>query len=287
MVLALLRSTDWGGFRSLQPHSNLAAPAIPMTQCKRSEAGRYPVGMTALSLIHAPNLGVPHAFSTRVGGFSGGEFAGLNLDDRADDPALVQLNREQLASSLGFTGQSVARLNQVHGTDVIRVSGPGTWTGDALVSSAPGVLLAIGTADCYPLLLADEAAGVIGAAHAGWKGTVGDIAGKTVQAMLELGANPERIRAAVGPGICADQYPVGAEVADRFRAAGLAEFVLERGTGLHLDLAGANRVLLGRAGVKDIWVSGRCSTEADFYSFRRDAGRTGRMWAVIGLPGGA
>lgn len=249
--------------------------------------GRYPVDMTALSLIHAPNLGVPHAFSTRLGGVSGGDFAGLNLDDRVDDPALVQVNRERLASSLGFTAQSVARLEQVHGTDVIRVSAPGVWTGDALVSATPGVLLAIGTADCYPLLLADEAAGVIGATHAGWKGTVGDIAGKTVQAMLELGARAERIRAAVGPGICGEQYPVGAEVADRFRASGLAEFVLERGSALHLDLAGANRALLAQAGVKDIWVSGRCSTEADFYSFRRDAGRTGRMWAVIGLRGKA
>lgn len=242
--------------------------------------------MTAadLALIHAPNLGVPHAFSTRAGGVSQGAYAGLNLDDREDDPATVERNREALAGSLGFSAAQFARLNQVHGTDVLTVTAPGFWTGDALVTRSAGVLLAIGTADCYPILLADETAGVIGAAHAGWKGTLGHIAAKTVEAMQALGAQPERIRAAVGPGICGERYEVGAEVAARFRDAGLGQWVLDVAGRVHLDLAGANRAILQAAGVTDIWVSGRCSTEADFYSFRRDSGKTGRMWAVIGLP---
>lgn len=243
--------------------------------------------MSELALLRAKNLPVPHAFTTRLGGASRGVFAGLNLDDRQDDPAVVGANRAALAGALGFAPGAFARLNQVHGTQVVTVDGPGVWQGDALVTSTKGVLLAIGTADCYPLLLADQEAGVLGAAHAGWKGTLGDIAGKTVQAMQGLGASAERIHAAVGPGICGAKYEVGPELARFFEQSGLGAFVMSVGGALHLDLAGANEFLLRRAGVGDVWVSGRCSTEADFYSYRRDAGLTGRMWAVIGLRGKA
>lgn len=227
---------------------------------------------------------MPHAFSTRLGGLSEGRYAGLNLDDREDDAAVVHQNRALLAASLGFPAGAFARLHQVHGTEVVRVNAPGVWTGDALVTDTPGILLAIGTADCYPLLLADESKGILGAAHAGWKGTVGDIAASTVRAMVELGADPDRIRAAVGPGIAREQYEVGPEVALKFSEAGLEPFVQSRQGRLYLDLAGANRFLLERARITNIWVSERCSTEEIFYSYRRDAGRTGRMWAVIGRP---
>lgn len=241
-----------------------------------------------LMLLHAPHLAARHAFTTRAGGTSVGAYAGLNLDDREDDPAAVNANRAALAGALGFFPQAFARLTQVHGTDVLTVNRPGHWTGDALVTAAPGVLLAIGTADCYPLLLEDPEAGVVGAAHAGWKGTLGRIGARTVEAMTALGARPERIRAAVGPGICGAKFEVGEDVARPFREAGLGDFVLEVNGAArpHLDLAGANRAVLLGAGVRPehLWVSGRCSTEEDFYSYRRDAGRTGRMWAVIGLP---
>ncbi|GGM03581.1 peptidoglycan editing factor PgeF [Deinococcus aerophilus] len=245
-----------------------------------------------LMLLTAPHLTAPHAFSTRSGGVSAGAYGapgggGLNLDDREDDPRAVAENRRRLAGALGLDVAHFARLNQVHGTEVLTVDGPGVWTGDALVTRTPGVALAIGTADCYPLLLEDPLAGVIGAAHAGWKGTVGRIAARTVQAMTALGAQPGRIHAAVGPGICGERYEVGAPVAGQFVAAGLGDWVLERDGHRHLDLAGANRAVLEDAGVDSahIWLSGRCSTEAGFYSFRRDAGRTGRMWAVIALSG--
>ena len=183
---------------------------------------------------------------------------------------------------------------------------------DAQVTNRSGVLLAVATADCYPVLLEDPEAGtleagapgkrvpgdgapedavpgngavgaaVLGAAHAGWRGTAGNVVGQTVQAMVRLGARPERIRAAVGPGICAAQYPVGGEVVSAFEQAGLGQFV----QGGHLDLRAANLHLLLRAGLspKHLWASGRCSTESQFYSHRRDAGTTGRMWAVIGRP---
>lgn len=236
-----------------------------------------------------PNLRAVHAFTSRVGGggmvgVSTGPFAGLNLDDRQDDPVAVAENRRRLVAALGFLPAQVSRLEQVHGTQVVQARSGEVQVADAQVSDQAGVLLAIGSADCYPLLLEDleaGAVGVVGAAHAGWRGTVGDIAGQTVQAMCALGARPERIRAAVGPGICAAQYPVGGEVEQAFRDAGLGQFV----QGGHLDLCAANLHLLTRAGLlpEHLWASGRCSTETEFYSYRRDAGVTGRMWAVIGL----
>ncbi len=245
---------------------------------------------TGLMLLRSPVLGVPHAFTTRRGGVSAGAFAardgaGLNLDDREDNPADVAENRRRVAQALGFKAEQVARLNQIHGLDVVEAHSAGVQTADALVSRTPGLLLAIGTADCYPLLLADEEAGIIGAAHAGWKGTLGQIGARTVEAMTRLGATPATIRAAVGPGICGAHYEVSAEVAGQFRAAGMAESVSAVGGGEHLDLAGANRAGLLAAGLlpEHLWVSGRCSTEDEFYSYRRDSGRTGRMWAVIGL----
>ncbi|ADY26465.1 Multi-copper polyphenol oxidoreductase, laccase [Deinococcus proteolyticus MRP] len=232
-------------------------------------------------LIRSPLIGLPHGFTTRRGGRSGGPFAGLNLDDRQDDPVTVAENRRLAAGALGYRLAEVARLEQVHGLEVLPAR-PGVQTGDALVTADPDLLLAIGTADCYPILLADEEAGVIGAAHAGWRGTVGRIAERTLAAMTELGARPERTRAAIGVGICAAQYPVGAEVAQTFAAAGLGDHLDGK---RHLDLGGANRQVLLEAGLapQHLWQAGGCSTEADFYSYRRDAGVTGRMWGLIGL----
>ncbi|GGR01771.1 laccase domain protein [Deinococcus ruber] len=232
--------------------------------------------------VNTPQLTAPHGFSLRAGGVSVGAYAGLNLDDREDDRDAVAQNRELLAGALGFRASQVSRLNQVHGLEVVRAR-PGEQTADAQVSAEAGILLAIGTADCYPVLLEDPQARVLGAAHAGWRGTLGRIAARTVDEMVKLGARPDRIRAAVGPGICAAQYPVGAEVAAAFAEAGMGEFV---GPERHLDLCAANLHVLRGAGVlpQHLWAAGRCSTEADFYSYRRDAGKTGRMWAVIGYP---
>ncbi|ACO46964.1 peptidoglycan editing factor PgeF [Deinococcus deserti] len=246
-----------------------------------------------LMLLRAPHLLAPHAFTTRAGGVSTGVFGashrnlsqgGLNLDDREDDAQAVMENRRRLGAALGFSPESYARLTQVHGTDVITAQGPGLWTGDALVTDRSGVLLTIGTADCYPILFEDPHAGVIGAAHAGWKGTLGRIAAYTVQAMTRLGAVPERLKVAVGPGICGARYEVSPELAGQFQKAGLGHAVVLNNGRVHLDLAAANLSVLREAGVPEgnVWLSGRCSTEEDFYSYRRDAGRTGRMWAVIG-----
>jgi YfiH family protein len=267
-----------------------------------------PPDTTDRMTLTTPNLRAAHAFTSRSGGVSVGAFAGLNLDDRQDDPQAVAENRRRLVAGLGFGLEQLSLLTQIHGTGVVRAVAGGQQTADAQVTDQPGVLLAIGTADCYPVLLEDPEAGVLGAAHAGWRGTVGDVVGHTLQAMCRLGARPERIRAAVGPGISAAQYPVGPEVARAFQQAGLGQFVTgQRSAGQFLpgrlsknqlsgsqdvvdqpglDLCAANLFLLQRAGLKPdhLWASGRCSTEASFYSYRRDAGTTGRMWAVIGHP---
>ena len=243
-------------------------------------------------IMTTPILRAAHGFTSRAGGVSVGAYEGLNLGEGQDDPAAVSENRRRLSTELGFTPLQVSRLEQVHGADVVQARPGLVQRADAQVTGQAGVLLAVATADCYPVLLEDlEAgmlgggvvgAGVLGAAHAGWRGTVADIVGHTVRAMVQLGARPERIRAAVGPGICAAQYPVGGEVVSAFMQAGLGQFV-QNG---HLDLCAANLHLLLRAGLlpEHLWASGRCSTEAQFYSHRRDAGTTGRMWAVIGTP---
>ena len=150
-----------------------------------------PSDTDALMLLRSPVLGVPHAFTTRAGGVSVGAYAGLNLDDREDDPQAVAENRLRLAAALGFAPARVARLHQVHGSDV-REARPSVQEGDALVSREPGLLLAIGTADCYPILLADEAAGVVGAAHAGWRGTLERVAVERI--VLMISHRPEALR---------------------------------------------------------------------------------------------
>lgn len=241
---------------------------------------------TAAELWLCGPLRFPHGFSRRAlplapplpSGQPGG-YAGMNFDPRGEGPARPARVRETALAALGFDAAQVCALDQVHGDAVLQAR-PGVQRGDALVTAEPGLLLSVMTADCYPILLEDAAAGVLGAAHAGWRGTVTRIAEKTVERMVALGADPGRIRAAVGPGICAARYPVGGEVARAFREAGLGAHL----SGERLDLAGANVQVLREAGLSPerIWCSGRCSTEDDFYSYRRDGGVTGRMWAVIG-----
>jgi polyphenol oxidase len=227
-------------------------------------------------------ISAKHGFSVRHGGVSPAPFDSLNFDDRQDDPVLVQQNRALALEALGFDPEKVARLNQIHSCEVLEAQA-GVQTGDALVSRERGLALAIGTADCYPLLFHDPVNGVVGAAHAGWRGTVGRIGARTLEAMEKLGADRKHIQVAIGPGISAPQYEVGPEVARQFLEAGFPEGCFAEGQ--HLDLLHANRFVLLEAGLSEsqLWTAGRCSTETDFFSYRRDAGITGRMWAVIGL----
>jgi polyphenol oxidase len=235
--------------------------------------------------LFAPNLSSIHGFSTRKGGSSSGDYAGLNLSERVgDDPNQVLENRETALNALGLKPGQVARLRQIHSSIVVNAVPGMVLEGDALVTNQENVALVIETADCYPVLLEDSVNGVIGAAHCGWRGTAGKILEHTLTKMLELGASLEHVRAAIGPGICHNHYSVGLEVREQFSNAGFPQTILEaQDTLWKLDLSAANAWLLEACGISQdrIWRSKACSTDPEFFSYRRDAGKTGRMWSII------
>lgn len=177
----------------------------------------------ALEPITHPLLdraGVRHGFFTRQGGVSTGLYDSLNTGvGSKDDPAAVAENRARVATHLGGTAADLAACYQIHSA-VARVAQAG-WRGDrpegdAAVTATSGVICAVLTADCAPVLLADAEAGIVGAAHAGWKGALGGIAHSTVAAMEALGARPARMVAVVGPCIAQASYEVDAAFQDRF-----------------------------------------------------------------------
>jgi YfiH family protein len=187
--------------------------------------------MTGLPAVDAPKLaglaGVRHGFFTRRGGVSRGIYDSLNCGfGSADDRASVAENRGRVAQALGNAADRLVTVHQVHGVTVARVDEP--WApgaaprADGLVTRRPGIVLGILAADCAPVLLADRAACVIGAAHAGWKGALAGIVEATIAAMETLGASRTRLVAAIGPCIGPASYEVGLEFADRFIAADTA-----------------------------------------------------------------
>ena len=249
-------------------------------------------------LLTSKRLGVVHAFSTREGGVSQGAFESLNLGRSVGDvPEHVAENGRRFAAKLGITPGQIICANQVHGETILEVHGaspgdlipPAIGDADALVTRAKGVAIGIRTADCVPVLLYAPDVGAVGAAHAGWRGAVAAIAGKTVKRMAELyAASPQRMLAVVGPHIRACCYEVGEDVAKQFEARfGLAVTVREGQGGTKLDLAEANRRALLEAGVlaENIEVLDAC-TSCDairFFSHRRDQGRSGRHLSVISI----
>jgi polyphenol oxidase len=247
--------------------------------------------------LSAPNLHARHGFSQRRGGISQGAYADLNLSQNVgDDADHVTRNRQMALEALGLNHTRLARLRQVHSSEVVTVTRDSDTEylpmADALVTALEGVTLVIETADCYPVLLEDATAGVIGAAHCGWRGTSARILERVVEDMTKLGAHPERIRGAIGPGICAERYVVSADVIARFAENQFPEHSYLESVGdlsksgieqFQVNLERANTWVLTESGVfvEHIWVSGRCSSEDEFFSHRRDQGKTGRMWSVI------
>jgi hypothetical protein len=223
--------------------------------------------------------------STRQGGEQGSPF-GMNLSYRVgDDPERVRRNRQVFFGSLGILVQSLALPSQVHGTTVREVERPGEYPEcDALLTRTPEVFLCITVADCVPILLYAPAQGVIGAVHAGWRGTAERIVALAVRRMVEsYGVDPSGLHAWLGPsaGVCC--YTVGEEVASRMDP----RFVARDGRGTVVDLKSANRQLLLATGLDAarIEVSPSCtiSEREVFHSYRRDRDASGRMMAVIGL----
>jgi polyphenol oxidase len=228
--------------------------------------------------------GIRHAFFTREGGVSEDLYATLNGGlGSNDNAALVAENRARMAQALGAKPPALLTAYQIHSPDVVIVDAP--WSADkrpradAIVTRTPGVAVGVTTADCGPILLADPAARVIGAAHAGWRGALTGIVEATIGAMRDLGARPERIIAAVGPMIRQKSYEVGPDLITRFTSEDAASerfFAAAPRDGHALfDLAGYIRARLSRAGVRQVEDLALC-TYADavrFFSFRRSTHR--------------
>ncbi len=244
--------------------------------------------------------GLPHGFLGRRGGVSTGQVAGLDMGTRAMDPADPRLapvweNRRRGVAAV-LPGARLVTVYQVHGAECA-IAGDWDEAGrpraDALVTDQAGVLLGILTADCAPVLLADRQAGVIGAAHAGWKGAIAGVTDSTIATMERLGADRDRIAAAVGPCIAQASYEVDAAFRDRF----LAEsedcerfFVVGHADRYQFDLEGYVAARLEKAGIARVERLGR-DTYADpdrFFSFRRAThlgeADYGRQISLIGLP---
>lgn len=226
------------------------------------------------------------AFSTRAGGVSEPPFESLNTGfTTGDDEAAVRENRRRLLDALGFAPDALATVGQVHGADVAFVTEGGhTEEHDALVTNRRGLVLGIPVADCGAVLLADPEAHVLGACHAGWRGTVGGIPILTVEKMRTRGAQPERIRAYVSPLIGPDDFEVGTEVASQFDDEHVR--TMEQKPKPHVDLAGAIVAQLLRTGIPKAHIEVAEASTFDterFFSYRAEGGTTGRMMGLIGL----
>lgn len=254
----------------------------------------------SVEAIRARTLaGVPHGFLGRQGGVSTGVCAGLNVGVGADDdPAAVAENRGRAAEAV-LPGAVLLTPYQVHSADVFTVHeafDPFSETrprADALVTDRPGLLIGVLTADCAPVLLADRAAGVVGAAHAGWKGALAGVTDVAIAAMESLGADRARIVAAIGPCIGQPSYEVDDAFAARFAADDPAteRFFLESRPGHpRFDLEGYVAHRLAAAGVTRIEALGldTCRYEDRFFSYRRATHRGeagyGRQVSAIALP---
>lgn len=230
-----------------------------------------------LDIIGAAALPVRHGFFARRGGASSGIFAGLNCGTGSSDLSeIVAINRARAAAALDVPPAALMTLHQVHSADVVTLDAPlaAPLRADAMVTRTPGLALAVLTADCAPVLFADPAAGVIGAAHAGWRGALDGVIEATVTAMLALGATRAGIRAAVGPTISQTAYEVGPEFEARFAAAdpdSARFFDHPPQARARFDLPAYALHRLRAAGVGHSEWTGHCTySDADrFYSYRR------------------
>jgi polyphenol oxidase len=265
----------------------------------RGETPAWPPLLVADDLL---DRGVVAAFSGRSGGTSDGPHHSLNLGlNVGDDLRRALANRRRLATVLGLAGVPWAIARQAHSARVLRVGDgrslgqgppeakPPVGEGDGLVTAAPGVVLVVLTADCAPVLLADPAAGVVGAVHAGWRGLAAGVVEEGVAALAALGADPAATVGLVGPAVGGCCYEVGADVraavGDRYPAA----LATTRDGRPSLDPAAAAAAALAAAGVGEVRVAGECTFDLDerFFSHRRDRGVTGRQVGLVALaPGG-
>ncbi len=246
--------------------------------------------------LTSPTIAARHAFFTRRGGVSAPPYDSFNCStSSADDPDAVAANREAARTALGAT--ALLGLSQVHGAVVITVTEP--WPAgagakaDAMVTAIPGLALGIVTADCAPVLFHDQVAGIIGAAHAGWRGALAGVLDATIAAMVKLGARRANIAAAIGPCIAQPSYEVGADLLAailtrdpddaRFFAPG------HRQGHLQFDLPGycAHRLAQAEIGAIADLATDTLADPERFYSHRRrtlaGGGAIGHMLSAITL----
>ncbi|WP_176596926.1 MULTISPECIES: peptidoglycan editing factor PgeF [Sphingobium] len=250
-----------------------------------------------VELLRAAGLGdVLHGFAGRQGGVSGGIHAGLNVGLGSEDEREAVLRNRDLARDALLPGATLVTVHQVHSPEVVAVTAPiaadDRPAADAMVTNRPGLILGILTADCVPVLFADAAAGVVGAAHAGWKGALAGVTEATIAAMEALGASRERIACAIGPCIGRASYEVTLDFAERFAAADGDNdrfFTAGREGHCQFDIAAYVAARLAAAGIGRIELldEDTYSQPDRFYSYRRSCHRAepdyGRQISMIAL----
>lgn len=250
-----------------------------------------------LEYLTAEGIAAPHCFTTRLGGVSQGHLQSLNIGtSRGDDPENVLENYRRLGNAIGFDIHNLVLSRQTHSDIVYPVTEKDRGAGlfaphleecDALITNTPGIALVVFTADCTPILFWDPVTGAVGAAHAGWRGTVSGIAAKTVEAMRAcFGSRPEDIRAAIGPNIGACHFETGEDVPRALLEAfgpDMNAFIRPQGEKYYVDLKAVNAWVLRRAGVDKMDISGDCTVcqSHRFWSHRVTQGQRGSQGAVI------
>ncbi len=250
----------------------------------------------SLDIISHPLLaGTTHGFFGRAGGASSGVYAGLNCGyGSSDQRDVVSINRGRVAAALDLASDQLIGVHQVHSAEAVVIDGPsdGSVKADAMVTAQSGVGLGILTADCQPVLFADAKAGVIAAAHAGWKGALHGVLDATVSKMEQLGAARRDICAVIGPAISQKNYEVGPEFRDSFLTSDptFARFFLKgRGDRFQFDLPAFGLHRLKEIGVGQCAWTGHCTYEESvrFFSYRRSVHNQeadyGRLIAAIRL----
>lgn len=212
--------------------------------------------------IQHPQMSFAHGFSTAVNPFS----------------QQKQL-RMQALKAIDVHHNQHAELHQIHGNTICTAQAE-IQSGDALVCNSQDFVLIIKTADCYPVLIEDSVNLRCAAVHAGWRGVVGRIVSKTLQALCAMGSKPENLRICIGPGICTRHFKIGAEVQLQFANAGYTHTRFESG---YADLRQCIIDDASEFGIlkQHIFNVNRCTFEHEFFSYRRDQGNTGRLWSFI------
>ncbi len=252
----------------------------------------------AVEYLAAEGIEAAHGFTTRFGGVSEGYLASMNIGfSRGDIRENVLENYRILGEAMGFAPDNCVLARQTHTDTVRRVDLSHRGTGittpafsepcDALITNSPGVALVVFTADCTPILFHDPVTGAVGAAHAGWRGTAADIAGKTVKAMCDAyGCEAKNIRCAIGPNIAQCHFQTDADVPDAMTAAlgdAAGPFIRKSGEKYYVNLKEINALFLRRAGVEHIEISTDCTAcnPDKYWSHRLAGANRGSQGAVI------